>query len=222
MKTNNVCWKLAALYLLLAGNTSCLWSQGTTIKVYARYADGNQEGVLPDRFAIPDVFQFYGASLALKRHKTESKFQEYEIGWYSSKNRQAIQELDQEIFISYQTNLFKKLMDKSVLKLYFSLGSRLFFAREEIDGRKNLGLLYPSSNKYYGIEFPVLFNVDIYFFKKLSLGINTNVIDAAYYQRWSSYTDSRVPDMLQIDIKNQFFFDFFYGWRIGLGYKIGG
>lgn len=212
---------LLSIILLFTCSAGHLCAQSTALRLYTRFSGPIRDNVIqPERhIESEDVFQFYGASIALRRSKDEIRFHEYELGGYFSKNRYPAQELDQEIFFRYQTRLFKPLVDRSWLRMYFSFGPRLFYSRETDNGlTRPYG--YPAKHHNYGVELPVILNIDLHLAKKLSLVLAVNTLNTAIYK------DVTIIDHPDLTEEQREFSGVGYNTsilnelRFGLGYKL--
>ncbi|PHN01384.1 hypothetical protein [Flavilitoribacter nigricans] len=191
--------------------------RANSLKLYTRLGS-DPASMMPQRSEsrIPGL-RSYGISIAWRRDLNPVRFREYEIGYYRPKLEDA-QDENWEIFIRYQTLLFKPLARKRWFKYYFSIGPRLFYAREKTNESGAFG--YPAQHTYYGGELPVFLGFDLYFSSRLSLTLTATPINTAYY--W----DKGQRDNPNLTVRqNEFLYsnlimDFFNEWRIGLGYSL--
>jgi hypothetical protein len=218
-----VTYRILLIFLfLLAAITTDLCSQSSTLKVYTRFSGlGQYNYIVPDRRIVTEsAFQFYGGSLALRRHKPEHRFHEFELGGYYSGNRYPEQEYDRELFIRFQTHLFRPVIDRSWWRAYFSLGPRLFYGVEKTTPLASPSG-YPADYERYGLEVPIIFSLDLHLTKRLLFSLQTNMLSYAYFSDISISDNPALTERQRKVGGTGTSLYFFNEFRIGMGYKLG-
>lgn len=209
------------LFTIFCCHLSTLYGQHSSLRLYTRFSGlGQYTAFVPERDIKADgAFNFYGLSFALRSHKDRIRFQQYEIGGFFSKNRYPGQDQDLELFLRYQTRLFRPMMDRPSLLLYFSLGPRLFYGKELDNGAGNL-TGYPATHRYYGAEIPIIFNADINITEKLSLLVSTNALNMAYYSDITIVDNPALTERQREIGGFASVVNFLNEWRLGIGYDL--